>query len=79
MVLVPVTQFDAALFTVQLCADPSAAAFGGDDPRPINPRWAMTHVLGVSAFEIGDPVISFVFMEAYDPSFHDPKRSCLTS
>jgi hypothetical protein len=30
----------------------------------------MPHVLRVSAFEIGYPIVSFVFVEAYDPSFH---------
>lgn len=42
------------------------AAFGSDDPGADGPRRVVAHVLGVAAFEIGDPIAEIVLVKSYD-------------
>jgi hypothetical protein len=69
---VPVTlsHLHAAFLTIEFCADTTTPSFGRDHPRPVDPGWAMADVLRMPALEIGHPIISFILVEAYDPSFH---------
>lgn len=46
----------------------AAASLGSGDPFTIHPRRIVTEMLGVAAFEVGDPVAALIEMEADDAS-----------
>ena len=60
----------AAFFAVELGTDAALAPLGRHHPRSIDPWRAMAYMLPVTAFEIGDPIVSLVLVKSYDPSFH---------
>ncbi len=62
-----------ALQADQLIAKVLRAALFGDDPRPVNPRWIVPHVLRVTALQIRDPVAILVLMKADYSTFHVPR------
>ncbi|HVY94420.1 MAG TPA: hypothetical protein VHA14_16780 [Bryobacteraceae bacterium] len=57
-------------FAKQLMAEEVRAARRGGDPRAVFPRRFVADVLGVAAFEIGNPVSIFVLVEGDDAAFH---------
>ena len=42
--------------TREFVAEVGGAALGSEDPRAESPGWIVADVLGVAAFEIGDPI-----------------------
>lgn len=67
-----------AFHAFERLAKRALAAFGSRDPRPVDPRRVVPHVLIVAAGELGDPVPLVVPVIADDLSLHDGgvRRSC---
>jgi hypothetical protein len=59
-----------AAFAIQLHANPTGSAFFGENPRTIRPRRIMPHMLPMSAFQIRNPVVFGILMEASDLLIH---------
>jgi hypothetical protein len=58
----------AAFDALQNCPYESRPTLPARHPRPILPRWIVTHVLGVSTLEIRHPVAVIVEMKPDDLS-----------
>jgi|SRR5882672_1655541 len=53
-----------AFLTIELATDAFGAAIFCGYPWAVFPRRIVAHMLGVAAFEIGNPVLFFVLMKA---------------
>lgn len=62
---------------VQDRAQPGLARLGREYPRPHLPGGIVADVLGVAAFQIGDPVCLVILMEADDSSIHRWPKSLI--
>jgi hypothetical protein len=51
-------------------ADEAFSTCLGDHPGPVLPWWIMSHVLGVAAFQLGNPVAFLVLTEANNSSLN---------
>lgn len=51
-------------------SDARLAAFGSDDPGTVLPGWIVPDVLGMTAFEVGDPVVVLILVKADDAALN---------
>ena len=56
--------------TVERRTDPALPSLGSEHPGSLTERWAVAHVLAVTAFEEGDPVPNVVLLESLDGPLH---------
>ena len=73
--LAGLTLFLIALFALEFDADAAPASLRSDYPRAHLKRRLMANVLGVRAFELGDPVAVVVLMKSDDTAVHLTFRS----
>src|SRR5262245_17096396 len=67
----PVTRRALVALAARQCfADRGRAPFARRDPGAIRPGRAMTHVLVMAAFKLGNPVVRIVLMKANDTPVH---------
>lgn len=54
----------------QFLAEESRAAFFRENPWAQGPGWIMAHMLSVTAFQIGNPVLVLVLVKSDDAAEH---------
>ncbi len=60
-----------AFHAIQLESDLGLATFGSRCPVAFGPGWIVSHMLKMSAVQLGDPMVLFIFVIADDGLFHN--------